>query len=119
MTTEKEILEQKLKDINTILDELFVSIEVIENSNKLIYDKIDDIDVISKKKNTTTQQRALDYFDIERNIECFLTLSYLISRELEAMQDKIQNIYNETTAIKEELNARVTPEERKEDKKWK
>ena len=94
---------QILRRITENLDELGVNTEVIEHSNVLIYDKLDTIENISKKRNQTTEQKALNQYEIERNNECYMTLSYVITRELRTIDNTVKNIYSDIGEIEKIL----------------
>lgn len=76
-----------------------VNTEIIERSNVLIYDKLDTIENISKKKNQTIEQKAMNQWEIERNNECYMTLSFIITREVATIDKTIQEIYNQISKI--------------------
>ena len=92
-----------LRRITEKLDELGVNTEVIERSNVLIYDKLDTIENISKKRNQTTEQKALNQYEIEHNNECYMTLSYVITRELQTIDNTVKNIYSDIGEIEKIL----------------
>lgn len=94
---------QILRRITENLDELGVNTKVIERSNVLIYDKLDTIENISKKRNQTTEQKALNQYEIERNNECYMTLSYVITRELQTIDNTVKNIYSDIGEIEKIL----------------
>lgn len=96
---------QILRRITENLDELGVNTKVIERSNVLIYDKLDTIENISKKRNQTTEQKALNQYEIERNNECYMTLSYVITRELQTIDNTIKNIYSDIGKIEKILKS--------------
>lgn len=85
---------QILQQIRENIDDLGVNTEIIERSNKLIYDKLDTIETISKKRNQTIEQKALNQYELERNNECYMTLSYVITRELMTIDNTLQDIYD-------------------------
>lgn len=85
---------QILQQIRENIDDLWVNTEIIERSNKLIYDKLDTIETISKKRNQTIEQKALNQYELERNNECYMTLSYVITRELMTIDNTLQDIYD-------------------------
>ncbi len=87
-------LMQILQQIRENIDDLGVNTEIIERSNKLIYDKLDTIETISKKRNQTIEQKALNQYELERNNECYMTLSYVITRELMTIDNTLQDIYD-------------------------
>ena len=93
------IMLQMLKDIRGQLDKIGVNTEVIENSNKLIYDKLEDLETLSNKKNLTKEEIAFKQYELERNSECYMTLSYVITRELDTINNTLQNIYNHISEI--------------------
>lgn len=94
-----EDLQDIIKSIKDNLDNLGVNTEVIERSNKLIYDKLETIEEISNKRNQTIEQKALNQWEIERNNECYMTLSYVITREITTIDKTIQTLYNKIIAI--------------------
>lgn len=96
---------QILRKITENLDELGVNTEVIERSNVLIYDKLDTIENISRKRNQTIEQKALNQYEIERNNECYMTLSYVITRELQTIDNTIKNIYSDISEIEKILKS--------------
>lgn len=94
-----------LRGITEKLDEIGVNTEVIERNNRLIYDKLDTIETISRKRNQTIEQKALNQWEIERNNECYMTLSYVITRELQTLDDTIKNIYSDIGKIQNILKS--------------
>lgn len=69
----------------------------------LIYDKLDTIETISKKTNQTTEERALNQYEIERNNSCYMTLSYVITRELMTIDNTLKNMYDYINEIEKEI----------------
>ena len=85
---------QILQQIRENIDDLGVNTKIIEGNNRLIYDKLDTIETISKKRNQTTELKALNQWEIERNNECYMTLSYVITREIITIDETLKNIYD-------------------------
>lgn len=78
----------------------------------LIYDKLDTIETISRKTNQTIEERALNQYEIERNNSCYMTLSYVITRELITIDNTLKNMYDyinkiETEIKKEEIQKQI------------
>lgn len=94
-----EDLQNIIKSIKDNLDNLGVNTEIIERSNILIYDKLETIEEISRKRNQTIEQKALNSWEIERNNECYMTLSYVITREIATIDKTIKTIYDKITTI--------------------
>lgn len=69
----------------------------------LIYDKLDTIETISKKTNQTREERALNQYKIERNNACYMTLSYVITRELMTTDNTLKNMYDYINEIEKEI----------------
>lgn len=90
---------QILQNIRGKIDDLGINTEIIEKNNILIYDKLDTIDNISKKKNQTMGQTALNQYEIERNNQCYMTLSYVITREIMTINETLKNIYDDISQI--------------------
>lgn len=84
----------------------------VRDNIKTIYDKLDTIETISKKTNQTTEERALNQYEIERNNSCYMTLSYVITRELITIDNTLKNMYDyineiETEIKKEEIQKQI------------
>ena len=94
-----ENLQNIITSIKDNLDNLGVNTEIIERSNILIYDKLETIEEISRKRNQTIEQKALNSWEIERNNECYMTLSYVITREIATIDKTIKTIYDKITTI--------------------
>lgn len=94
-----EDLQNIIKSVKDNLDNLGVNTEIIERSNILIYDKLETIEEISRKRNQTIEQKALNSWKIERNNECYMTLSYVITREIATIDKTIKTIYDKITTI--------------------
>lgn len=94
-----EDLQNIIKSVKDNLDNLEVNTEIIERSNILIYDKLETIEEISRKRNQTIEQKALNSWEIERNNECYMTLSYVITREIATIDKTIKTIYDKITTI--------------------
>lgn len=94
-----EDLQNIIKSVKDNLDNLGVNTEIIERSNILIYDKLETIEEISRKRNQTIEQKALNSWEIERNNECYMTLSYVITREIATIDKTIKTIYDKITTI--------------------
>jgi hypothetical protein len=94
-----EDLQNIIKSVKDNLDNLGVNTEIIERSNILIYDKLETIEEISRKRNQTIEPKALNSWEIERNNECYMTLSYVITREIATIDKTIKTIYDKITTI--------------------
>lgn len=94
-----EDLQNIIKSIKDNLDNLGVNTEIIERSNILIYDKLETIEEISRKRNQTIEQKTLNLWEIERNNECYMTLSYVITREITTIDKTIKTIYDKIATI--------------------
>lgn len=94
-----EDLQNIIKSVKDNLDNLGVNTEIIKRSNILIYDKLETIEEISRKRNQTIEQKALNSWEIERNNECYMTLSYVITREIATIDKTIKTIYDKITTI--------------------
>lgn len=94
-----EDLQNIIKSVKDNLDNLGVNTEIIERSNILIYDKLETIEEISRKRNQTIEQKAPNSWEIERNNECYMTLSYVITREIATIDKTIKTIYDKITTI--------------------
>ena len=94
-----QLLNKSIED----LEGLCINMEIIDNSNTLIYDKLEAIEDISKKRNLTSRQIILNQFNIERNNDCYMTLNYVIKREVQNINNVINNIYSNITKAKEIL----------------
>ena len=92
----------KNKDINktTIqvkdyLDKVSVSSEVIEHLNELINDKLDAIQRLSltDEEISLNNKGAKELYEVLRYNNNYITLSYLITQEVEHINDNIQKAY--------------------------
>lgn len=75
------------------IDNLTGSTEIIENNNRLIYDKLFEIDEISQNKNQSPEEKALSIYKIKRNSDCYMTLNYIITNEILKIENELQKIY--------------------------
>ena len=94
------------KDINTMflqakeeLDKITINSEVLENTNKLINDKLDDIVQLDLKDNK--EALISNIYRVTRYSHCYITLNYLQSQDVHLSN----KIYTLTYCINEILKA--------------
>ncbi|MBQ9013464.1 MAG: hypothetical protein IJ094_07945 [Bacilli bacterium] len=100
-------------DINKItnqvkdeLDKVAINTEVLENLNKLINDKLDNI----RDLDLSQPKEALlgSIWALTRYSECYTTLNYLQTKEIDKINDSITTMFNKIKQI-EDLLKNITP----------
>lgn len=100
-------------DINKItnqvkdeLDKVAINTEVLKNLNKLINDKLDNI----RDLDLSQSKEALlgSIWTLTRYSECYTTLNYLQSKEIDKINDSIATMFNKIKQI-ENLLKDITP----------
>lgn len=96
------------KDINTMflqakeeLDKITINTEVLENTNKLINDKLDDIVQLDLKEDK--EALISNIYRVTRYSHCYITLNYLQSQEIDKINASIEVIYNKLSQIEDLL----------------
>lgn len=96
------------KDINTMflqakeeLDKILINTEVLENTNKLINDKLDDIVQLDLKEDK--EALISNIYRVTRYSHCYITLNYLQSQEIDKINASIEVIYNKLSQIEDLL----------------
>lgn len=96
------------KDINTMflqakeeLDKISINTEVLENTNKLINDKLDDIVQLDLKEDK--EALISNIYRVTRYSHCYITLNYLQSQEIDKINASIEVIYNKLSQIEDLL----------------
>lgn len=91
----KKIQIEQVKDE---LDNISVVSEYIENYNKLICDKLEEINKLDPTKDDLLIQIA----QLIRYSECYTTLNYAITQELNKINDSVNKINHLLEACKNE-----------------
>lgn len=100
-------------DINKItnqvkdeLDKVAINTEVLENLNKLINDKLDNI----RDLDLSQPREALlgNIWTLTRYSECYTTLNYLQTKEIDKINNSIATMFNKIKQI-EDLLKDITP----------
>lgn len=100
-------------DINKItnqvkdeLDKVAINTEVLENLNKLINDKLDNI----RDLDLSQPREALlgSIWTLTRYSECYTTLNYLQTKEIDKINNSIATIFNKIKQI-EDILKNITP----------
>lgn len=96
------------KDINTMflqakdeLDKITINTEVLENLNKLINDRLDDIVQLDLKEDK--EALISNIYRVTRYSHCYITLNYLQSQEIDKINASIEVIYNKLSQIEDLL----------------
>lgn len=81
----KDILQVK-EDLNKII----INSEVIENYNKLTCDKLQELDDLDIHQDKEQLIGAL--YELTRYSECYITLNYSITQEINKLNDSVKSI---------------------------
>ena len=92
--SENDIIDEDIKqDILQVKEDLYkiiINSEVIENYNKLTCDKLqelDDLDIHIKHEDLIVR-----LYELTRYSECYITLNYSITQEINKLNDNIKSI---------------------------
>lgn len=100
-------INKKINQVKDELDKISINVEVVENLNKLINDKLDsvrDLSLIDTDKNAFYTK----IYEVKRYSECYTTLNYLQTKEIGKLNNSIATIFNKIKQI-ESLLTDTTP----------
>lgn len=92
----KDIIEQ-LNNIDEELNNIVVSIETINDYNKLTSEKLnqlDDLDIYQDKKDL-----FLKVWDLKRYSECYVTLNSAITKEIDKVNESLKTITDDLREV--------------------
>lgn len=91
-------INKKINQVKDELDKININVEVVENLNKLINDKLDRIRELSL---TDEDQDAFytKIYEVQRYSECYTTLNYLQTKEIGKLNNSISTIFNKIKQI--------------------
>lgn len=94
------------KQVKDELDKVAINTEVLENLNKLINDKLDNI----RDLDLSQPREALlgSIWTLTRYSECYTTLNYLQTKEIDKINNSIATIFNKIKQI-EDILKNITP----------
>lgn len=100
---------QKIDTILNNLDSMAINTEVVENLNKLINDKLDsvrDLDRITEDKQVFYSR----LYEVQRYSECYITLNYLMTKEIDKLNKSINDTFKQVRDIESLLKGGVINE---------
>lgn len=99
-------INKKTNRLKDELDKVAIGTEVLENLNKLINDKLDEI----KQLDLTQPKEAIlcNIYTIPRYSECYTTLNYLQTKEIDKINASIKAMINKINQI-EDLLKEIPP----------
>ena len=86
----KKDIKQDILQVKEDLNKIIINSEVIENYNKLTCDKLqelDDLDIHIKHEDLIVR-----LYELTRYNECYITLNYSITQEINKLNDNIKSI---------------------------
>lgn len=86
----KKDIKQDILQVKEDLNKIIINSEVIENYNKLTCDKLqelDDLDIHIKHEDLIVR-----LYELTRYSECYITLNYSITQEINKLNDNIKSI---------------------------
>lgn len=99
-------INKKINQIKDELEKVTINTEVLENLNKLINDKLDDI----RDLDLSQPREALlgSIWTLTRYSKCYTTLNYLQTKEINEINDSIATMFNKIKQINDLLRD-ITP----------
>ena len=84
----KKEYKEQLRQVKDELDNISVVSEYIENYNKLICDKLEEI----RNLDPTKEDILIQIVQLTRYSECYITLNYSITQQLNKINDSVIKI---------------------------
>ena len=91
-------MKTNILQVKDELDKIIIDSEAIENYNKLINDKLDELNGLNI--NQTREDLLSDLWELKRYSECYITLNYSITQEIIKIQESVKKINNLLEACK-------------------
>ena len=90
-------INKKINQIKDELQKITINMEALENLNKLIDDKLDDI----RNLDLSQPREALlsSIWTLTRHSKCYTTLNYLQTKEIREINDSIATMFNKIKQI--------------------
>ena len=86
-------LEDATEDL---LDFVFIELEKIESFNKLVYDKLEEV------KSGNEKEPLITLYNINRNIDAYITLNTSISESIFTIEEKLKQVYRQKKQMQNE-----------------
>lgn len=100
--------KRKANIILDIIDEIEINTEVINNFNKLMYDKLEKLANLENNIGIGRDDLLIKLLDTTRNTSCYITMNYIISQKIKEIEERnkqnriiIKEIINTISPIKE------------------
>lgn len=86
----KKDIKQDILQVKEDLNKIIINSEVIENYNKLTCDKLQELDDLDIHQDKEQLIGAL--YELTRYSECYITLNYSITQEINKLNDSVKSI---------------------------
>ena len=86
----KKNIKQDILQVKEDLNKIIINSEVIENYNKLTCDKLQELDDLDIHQDKEQLIGAL--YELTRYSECYITLNYSITQEINKLNDSVKSI---------------------------
>lgn len=104
----KDIKEQ-INQVRNELDKIGINTEILENLNKLINDKLEDLNNLSL--GLPQKELLVKIWEITRYSECYISLNYISSQEITKLNNSILLTSDKIKLLEESLLNTINPQE--------